>query len=192
MTAQQETSSADVVLTALLSGIDHEIAEELRREQRVTDDSGSAQTLTEIGRHICFTLAGQHLAVPLSLVIEVGELETVRPLPFLPSWSEGVTNLRGEIVSVTNLAVLFKIIEKVPRKGRTVIILHEKGMKTAAIVDKITGTRLLYRKEGMKHLDAAAVPVDFISGSALFLAENGEHELELFDGSKLLSSIRLQ
>lgn len=191
MTAQHDISNSDAGLADLLSAIDREIAEELRLEQLHTDGAGAAEVLEEIGRHLCFMLAGQHLAVPLSLVLEVGELETVRPLPFLPAWAEGVTNLRGEIVSVTNLAVFFRIAEKISRKSRTVIILHENGIKTAAIVDKITGTRLLYKKEGLTGNGATAIPAEFLSGPALFLAEDGENELKLFNSGKLLSALRL-
>jgi chemotaxis signal transduction protein len=191
MTAQHDISNSDAGLADLLSAIDREIAEELRLEQLHTDGAGAVEVLEEIGRHLCFMLAGQHLAVPLSLVLEVGELETVRPLPFLPAWAEGVTNLRGEIVSVTNLAVFFRIAEKISRKSRTVIILHENGIKTAAIVDKITGTRLLYKKEGLTGSGATVIPAEFLSGPALFLTENGENELKLFNSGKLLSALRL-
>ena len=182
----------DSGLAELLSAIDQEIAEDLRREQLLSGSSGTSKAAEEIGRHLCFMLAGQHLAVPLSQVLEVGELETVRSLPFLPDWAEGVTNIRGEIVSVTNLAVFFQLTEKITKKSRTAVILHEGGMKTAAVVDKITGTRLLYRKEELTVSAAAAVPVDFLSGPALFMADNGENWLDLFNGGRLLAALRLQ
>ena len=190
--ARPDMSGQHSDLAALLSAIDQEIAEELRHEQLQPGISSAAQTAEEIGRHLCFTLAGQHLAVPLSQVLEVGELETVRPLPFLPDWTEGVTNIRGEIVSVTNLTVFFQLTGKIAKKSRTAVILHEGGMKTAAVVDKITGTRLLYKKEGLAVSAAAAVPADFLAGSALFMAENGENRLDLFNSGKLLAALRLQ
>lgn len=187
MTAAGETAGS---LAELLAGLDAELAEELRREQRIPAESGPSAALQEIGRHICFTLADRHLAIPLALVLEVGELETVRPLPFLPDWADGVTNIRGQIVSVTNLAAFFRLAAK---KSRTFIIIHDSGMKTAIVVDRITGTRLLYRRDGMTFSGGvAAVPADFLSGPALYLTEDGERRLELFDGRKLLAAIRLQ
>jgi chemotaxis signal transduction protein len=192
MAAQPDMSGPDSGLAALLAAIDEEVAEELRKEQLHKDGFDAAQTMEEIGRHLCFVLAGQHLAVPLSLVLEIGELETMRPLPFLPEWTEGVTNLRGEIVSVTNLAVFFQIPGRGARKSRTAIILHEGGLKTAAIVDKITGTRLLYKKEGLLGSGAAVIPADFLAGPAMFMAEHGENRLHLFNVGKLLAALRLQ
>ncbi len=193
MAAQQENSGADAALAALLAEIDQETADALRREQLADTGAAQAETLTAIGRHLCFRLAGQQLAVPLSLVLEVGELETLRPLPFLPAWAEGVTNIRGEIVSVTNLAVFFNLAGRALRKSRTILILHDGGrMKTAVTVDKITGTRLLYQRAEQAPVGAlTAVPTEFLSGRALYLAESSEHELDLFDSAKLLAALRL-
>lgn len=191
MTAEQVVSSgADGALAALLAEIDREIAEALRREQQAEDRTAQAEVLAAVGRHLCFLLAGQQLAVPLSLVLEVGELDTLRPLPFLPAWMEGVTNVRGEIVSVTNLAVFFNLAGR--RKSRTALILHDGRMKTAVIVDKITGTRLLYqRAEQAAAVLPGAVSAEFLSGRALYLAESSEHELDLFNSAKLLAALRL-
>lgn len=195
MAVQQGSSGAETALAALLAEIDQETAEVLRREQLADTGAAQAETLTAIGRHLCFRLAGQQLAVPLSLVLEVGELETLRPLPFLPAWAEGVTNIRGEIVSVTNLAVFFNLAGRGLRKSRTILILHDGGgtMKTAVTVDKITGTHLLYQRAEQRQADGglAAVPTEFLSGRALYLAESSEHELDLFDSAKLLAALRL-
>ncbi len=182
-------------LADLLILIDKEIAGELRRQGKVPK-ADSDRELKEIGRHICFTLGGRQLAVPLTLVLEVGELDIVQPLPFLPDWVRGVTNIRGEIVSVTDLAVFFNIASTASEEGRTFIIIHDGDVKTAVIVDRITGTRLLYRKgEGMpkdiRDSDSKSVLSRFLSGSAVFLLDNTEQKLELFDGEQLLSSIRI-
>lgn len=190
-------SSENVSLSSLLAAIDAELAQELRKEQNQTDRFSTASAREEIGRHICFQLAGRHLAVPLSLVLEVGEMETVRPLPFLPDWVEGVTNIRGEIVSVTNLAVFFKLTSRTARKNRTFILLHDSGVRTAVMVDKITGTRMLHREIGAEQPAApssgpAVALTDFLQGSAMFLVGEDTQELQLFDGSRLLASLALQ
>lgn len=136
-------------LAALLYNIDQEITEVVLDYgdglKKATDEKQQ-----EIGRHICFDLGEMRLAVPLSLVVEVGELEEkVRALPFLPEWVQGVTNIRGEIVSVTDIGLFFNIANRVPKKkNRAYIVIYNGEMKTAVIVDRITATRMLYRKEG--------------------------------------------
>ena len=193
-----QNSSQELSLNSLLTAINTELAEELRKEQNQVSTALVVRTREEIGRHICFRLANQHLAVPLSLVVEVGELETVRALPFLPDWTEGVTNIRGEIVSVTNLALFFKLYNRATKKNRTFILLHDNGIKTAIMVDKITGTRLLHREEGVtlqtsSRSDATSIALaDFLQGSAIFLAGEDTQELALFDARKLLAALKLQ
>ncbi len=196
--ATTQNNSQELSLSNLLTAIDTELAEELRKEQNQLADSVVVRAREEIGRHICFRLANQHLAVPLSLVVEVGELETVRPLPFLPNWAEGVTNIRGEIVSVTNLILFFRLAGRSARKNRTFILLHDNGIKTAIMVDKITGTRLLHREEGIELTAKSSGDLtsttltDFLQGSAVFLTGEETQKLDLFDGRKLLAALKLQ
>jgi purine-binding chemotaxis protein CheW len=198
MTVQNSRPNAS--LSSLLAAVDTELAEELRKERHQRASASAAPTHEEIGRHICFQLAGRDLAAPLSLVLEVGELETVRPLPFLPDWVEGVTNIRGEIVSVTNLARFFQLTGTAGKKNRTFLLLHDSGVKTAVMVDKIIGTRLLHRQEGAapppvsenSESGAAAALSDFLQGSAMVLVGEETRELQLFDGGKLLASLALQ
>ncbi|MCI5221283.1 MAG: chemotaxis protein CheW [Candidatus Electrothrix sp. AR4] len=178
-------------LSDLLIRIDEEITEELHKQESASV-LGSDVELKEIGRHICFSLAGRRLAVPLTLVLEVGELEIVQPLPFLPDWVEGVTNIRGEIVSVTNLAAFFNFTPD--RKGsRTFVVIHDGELKTAIIVDRITGTRPLYKKEGIElgNDPEKSIFSGFLSDAAVFLLDDAEQEVALFDAKQLLSSIRI-
>jgi purine-binding chemotaxis protein CheW len=188
-------------LAALLTTIDREVAEAMQA-QGPGPTAAADDERNEIGRHICFSLADTQLAVPLELVTEAGELEQVQSLPFLPAWVKGVTNLRGEIVSVTDLAAFFGL--SVPghgkRKKRMFIVLHNSGgMKTAILVDRITGTRLLYSSEGsevktLKTQAAASgrsVPADFVIGSAVFLVDEDEEEVGLLDGERLLSALQI-
>lgn len=193
MAARTNTPGQEPGLAELLADIDQEVAEELRFEQLQADRLNvDKAALTEIGRHLCFRLSGQHLAVPLVHVLEVGELEVLRPLPFLPDWAEGVTNIRGEIVSVCNLAIFFQTGGRAQKKSRTVIILYNGRMKTAAIVDKITGTRLLHTREGLTGSGLSAVPADFLVGAALFMSEDGENRLDILNSDRLLAALRLQ
>ncbi|XCN72376.1 MAG: chemotaxis protein CheW [Candidatus Electrothrix aestuarii] len=180
-------------LTALLRNIDQEITETLQvygDGLKVTADD----THQEIGRHICFDLGDKKLALPLSLVDEVGELENVRQLPFLPDWVHGVTNIRGEIVSVTDLPLFFHLTQKKSRKkNRVAIVIHDGEMKTAIIVDRITATRMLYTKHNAEQekQEQDAVLSRFLTGPAVYFSGEKEEEVQLFDGEQLLSSIRI-
>jgi chemotaxis signal transduction protein len=181
-------------LAALLRTVDQEITEAVLKYGdglKITSDDKQQ----ELGRYLCFDLGDRHLALPLSLVVEIGELENVRPLPFLPEWVQGVTNIRGEIVSVTDIALYFNISKRSNRKkNRAVIVLHNGEMKTAAVVDRITATRMLYRKEDAEEEDKAEQTVlsGFLSGSAVYHSGEKEETVQLFDGEQLLSSLRIE
>jgi chemotaxis signal transduction protein len=184
-------SSSD--LSELLRNIDREITEAVL-EYGDGLKSTSDDKQQELGRHICFDLGDRRLALPLSLVAEVGELENVRPLPFLPEWVQGITNIRGEIVSVTDIALYFNISKRSNRRRkRAIIVIHSGEVKTAVVVDRITATRMLYRKEGAEREEKTEQTVlsDFLSGSAVYHSDEKEEAVQLFDGEQLLSSIRI-
>ena len=184
-------SSSD--LSELLRNIDQEITEAVLEYgdglKSISDDKQQ-----EIGRHICFDLGGRQLALPLSLVVEVGELESIRSLPFLPKWVQGVTNIRGEIVSVTDVALYLNISKKSNKKrNRAVIVIYNGEVKTAVVVDRITATRMLYRKKEAEEGRQVeqSVLADFLSGPAVYHSGEKEEMVQLFDGEQLLSSIRI-
>ncbi|MFW5637374.1 MAG: chemotaxis protein CheW, partial [Thermodesulfobacteriota bacterium] len=43
------------------------------------------------------------LAVPLPKALEIGRQPVITPLPNLPGWVLGVSNIRGEIISMVDL-----------------------------------------------------------------------------------------
>lgn len=188
-------------LAELLGHIDQEIMQAaLKYDDGFKKIAGDNQQ--ELGRHICFDLGDWRLALPLSFVVEVGELEDVRSLPFLPEWVQGVTNIRGEIVSVTDIALFFNIPTKQHRKkGRTFIIIYNGEVKTAVVVDRIAVTRMLYKKKGTAQDDTKednkrekreqSVLSNFLLGSALYHTGEREEVVQLFDGELLLSSIKI-
>lgn len=190
--------SPDVAdLAELLGNIDQEITQTaLKYGDGLKKTSGDNKQ--ELGRHICFDLGDKRLALPLSFVVEVGELEDVRPLPFLPEWVQGVTNIRGEIVSVTDIALFFNIpTEQYGKRGRTFIIIYNGEVKTAVVVDRIAATRMLYKKEGAAQDDTKddnreqSVLSNFLLGLAVYHIGEREEVVQLFDGEQLLSSIKI-
>lgn len=54
-------------------------------------------------KHVVFSLAGASYAVPMEQVLEVCDLEQFTPVINMPEWVMGITNLRGDIISVVDL-----------------------------------------------------------------------------------------
>src|SRR3972149_5209218 len=67
-------------------------------------EPGRTQTLDQSIEVVEFLLAHERYAVESSYVREVYPLENLTPLPCTPAFVLGIVNLRGEIVSVIDLA----------------------------------------------------------------------------------------
>ena len=78
-----------------------------RAEEPQVDAATAAQTAPSVKeKHVVFSLADAKFAVPMAQVLEVRDLEFLTPVMNVPAWVMGVTNLRGDIVSVVNLQKL--------------------------------------------------------------------------------------
>lgn len=61
------------------------------------------EPLIEAEKHVVFTLAGAKYAVPMDQVLEVCDFDQITPVINVPEWVMGITNLRGDIISVIDL-----------------------------------------------------------------------------------------
>lgn len=67
---------------------------------------------------VTFTLGSQMFGIDMRALIEIREWEEPTPLPSVPSFVKGVTNLRGAVVPVVGLA---------ERLGWTPSVLHSRS-----------------------------------------------------------------
>lgn len=91
-------------------------------------------------KYVIFSLAGAHYAVPMNQVLELGELEHFTTVPHAPAWLLGVTNLRGDIVSVVDLRVLFGLeATDAPANNLLVAETLTGDLMTCLLVERIQG-----------------------------------------------------
>jgi purine-binding chemotaxis protein CheW len=141
---QPATQSSDVSsdsndLDMLISEIDSSIQQNYG--QVVMSDFGeeAAQEDIDEQKYIIFTLSNKMYGVPILNVLEIGTLNNITPVPNLPVWIRGVTNIRGEIVSVVDLGTYLGI-PKMDRldSGRMLVIRSlDEEISSAIIVDQI-------------------------------------------------------
>jgi purine-binding chemotaxis protein CheW len=86
--------------------------------------SEAQRLLADGGEYLTFFIAGEEYAVSLRFVREVIPYDTVTRVPGMPEAVRGVTNLRGSVVPVVDLAILFRLKE-IPITTRTCIVLVE-------------------------------------------------------------------
>ncbi len=74
------------------------------------------------GQYLTFLVAGEEYAVNILKVKEIVQYDTVTTVPNTAPWIRGVTNLRGNVVPVIDLAVKFGLPESKPSKFSCVVI----------------------------------------------------------------------
>jgi purine-binding chemotaxis protein CheW len=83
--------------------------------------------------YLTFFIAGVEYALGLSHVREVIQYDTVTRVPGMPPTVQGVTNLRGSVVPVIDLAVKFHL-PPIEVTSRTCIVLVEREVAGAQIL----------------------------------------------------------
>jgi len=72
-----------------------------------TLNQGKSQLPVSTVQYLTFFTAGEEYAIGIVKVSEIVEYEAVTTVPNTPIWIRGVTNLRGRVVPVVDLAVKF-------------------------------------------------------------------------------------
>jgi purine-binding chemotaxis protein CheW len=89
------------------------------------------------GQYLTFVTAGEEYAIRILKVKEIVEYSTITVVPNTPGWIRGVTNLRGSVVPVIDLAVKFALPASRITKFSCVIItevMSEGEMLTLGVL----------------------------------------------------------
>ncbi|MEW6728451.1 MAG: chemotaxis protein CheW [Pseudomonadota bacterium] len=76
------------------------------------------------GKYLTFLVGGRLYGLPILKVKEILEVGEITPLPGLPRAHRGVINIRGKVMPVVDVALLFGGVET-SLKGRACIIVME-------------------------------------------------------------------
>ena len=142
-----------------------------------------------LNQHIRFSLNDLLFAFPLSNALEIGNKPPITWLPNLPDWALGVSNIRGEIVSIVDLKTFFNLKTATMGRSKRLIIIHNLKIKIGILVDQIMG--LLPLDEHAQKLQDSpfrnAEFTDYIKG----VIPMEDQPLNILDIEKLLSSQRM-
>jgi purine-binding chemotaxis protein CheW len=83
---------------------------------------GKEQLPVNKAQYLTFLTAGEEYAISIAKVREIIEYDTVTTVPNTPPWISGVTNLRGRVIPVVDLAVKFGLQSSRISKFSCVII----------------------------------------------------------------------
>jgi len=138
------------------------------------------------GRFVLLSIASAHYAVPEAFVTELERVPRVTTVPRVPAWLLGVTNLRGDIVSVIDMRTYLGLAPSPSSTGRMLVVrLLDEPFTTGVIVDAVDRIVTL-RAEDVKApaspLDGALAP--FVSG----VCTAGDRLVAVLDVDRLLRS----
>ncbi len=129
-----------------------------------------------------FTLGSEHYAFASSLVREVFHLTEITPLPSLPPFVLGVTNVRGRILSVIDLRRLLEFGDTGLTNLNRAIILASGNMELAVLADEVVG---VYRSDADKW--QKTLPT-LVGKRQAFLSGVTKDRVVVLDTEKLLES----
>lgn len=166
----------------------HELAAKIARETLgAAGESQAAESDSSGLKHVLFVLDDTHYAVAMENVLELQRLPRVTPLPSVPNWLRGVTNLRGDVLSVVDLRSLLEIPPAESSVSQRLIVVRStlEEISTGWIVDRVIGVRRL-ATEDMQPASTLATGAStrFLNG----IVEFDDRLIALLDVNRVLSS----
>jgi purine-binding chemotaxis protein CheW len=91
-----------------------------------------------LAQFVNFRLRDEEYGVDIGSVREITRVVDISHIPESPSFIKGVTNLRGQIIPVVDLAKQFGLApqEKLPESAR-IVVTEVKGQTVGMIVDEV-------------------------------------------------------
>ena len=142
-------AALDDLLKKVSSAIDGETLPEQLKADAASEEEDESQQETGV-RHVVFEIGDRQFGLPLDGVLEIDRCGKVTSLPRTPSWLRGVTNLRGQILSVTDFRNLLSLKSDRTAVGEKIIVVHSQrsASSTALVVDRVLGIRHLNSEKG--------------------------------------------
>ena len=98
----------------------------------------ATETVDDAERKIVtFLLGKQTFGIDMSALIEIREWEDPTPLPSVPAYIKGVTNLRGHVVPVVGLAERLGWEPSVLHARSCILVVNIEGKRAGFLVDEV-------------------------------------------------------
>jgi purine-binding chemotaxis protein CheW len=106
--------------------------------QKSTGQERGPEAFVEV---VEFLLASEHYGIELTYIREIHVLSEFTPLPGTPAFVLGLTNVRGQILSVIDIKKLFDLPEKGLTDLNKVIVVRTRRMELGILADAVIGVR---------------------------------------------------
>jgi Chemotaxis signal transduction protein len=130
-----------------------------------------------------FTVDDVNYGVPVDQVREVRDMQAVTRVPGAPEYVEGVTNLRGQIITVIDLRKRLGLADGNSSNEKIMIIDLEKSA-VGVVVDTVTEVTTIKETDIQRNLEVTAQLGDFILG----VGKQSDRLSLILDISKIVKS----
>ena len=94
--------------------------------------------MNEVKQYIVVKLDNEQYGIDISLIANIVRMQQITRVPMAQSYFSGVINLRGEIIPVLNLRLLFGLpMKEYTNATRIIIIKPESNAKVGVLVDEV-------------------------------------------------------
>lgn len=166
----------------------YELAAKIARETLGTSSADRTPEDANAGvKHVLFVLDDTQYAVPMENVLELQRLPCITPLPSSPDWLRGVTNLRGDVLSVVDLRSLLGLAPAESSVSQRLVVVRStvEEIATGWIVDRMIGMRRLAMDDMLPSSTLTiGAAVRFLSG----IVECEGQLIAVLDVNRVLSS----
>ena len=166
----------------------YELAAKIARETLgMSAETHAPETASSGLKHVLFVLDDTQYAVPMENVLELQRLPRITPLPAVPDWLRGVTNLRGDVLSVVDLRSLLGLSPAESSVSQRLIVVRStlEEIATGWIVDRVIGVRRLATGDTQPSSTLTnGASARFLNG----IVECDDHLIAILDANRVLSS----
>nr|WP_298107961.1 chemotaxis protein CheW [uncultured Pseudomonas sp.] len=127
-----------------------------------------------------FGISGELYAIASEYVALVMPLSQYTPLPNTPAYVLGIVNVRGRIVSVLDLRVLFELPVDSLSERNFLLILQSPEMEFGVLIDRVLGIAQIRRDALQK------APANLTGVRANYLLGVTAEQATVLDGARLL------
>jgi purine-binding chemotaxis protein CheW len=147
------------------------------------------QTVMQTGdmQIVNFNISEVNYGVPVEQVREVRDIQTVTPIPGAPLFVEGVTNLRGQIITVMDLRKRLGLPHK-NGAGEKIIIIDMGKHAIGIIVDSVTEVSTIRDPDIERNSEVTSS----LDGSIIGVGKQGNHLTIILDLVKTITKVKDQ
>lgn len=132
-----------------------------------------------------FRLANENYALECRYIREVFFLKSLTPIPGAPDFVLGILNLRGQIVSVIDLAKFFELPAQGLNEPMWVIVLENETMEFGIMAEELLGATSIQAREIQPPLPTlTGIRADYLKGIA-------QNRLIVLDAAKILADEKI-